>query len=62
MHRNNYNPIKTKPEIDLTSFCKWKDLSEESLSMFLAIYFGFENIMNIFSYMKDVKNLLTLPG
>ena len=52
MHRNNYNPLKTKPGIDLTSLVLQM---EGSLR---RIYFGFENIMNILSYMKDVKNLL----
>ena len=57
MHRNNYNSLKTKPGIDLTSLV----LQMEG-SLRRVIYFGFENIMNILSYMKDVKNLLTLTG
>ena len=56
MYRNNYNPLKTKPGINLTSLVLRKEGSLRRV--ILAIYFGFENIMNILSYMKDVKNLL----
>ena len=69
MYRNNYNPLKTKPGINLTSLVLRKEGSLRRVSrsiyiigayIILAIYFGFENIMNILSYMKDVKNLLFL--
>ena len=67
MHRNNYNSLKTKPGIDLTSLVLQIKGSLRRVSVNVShlkciIYFGFENIMNILSYMKDVKNLLTLPG
>ena len=57
MYRNNYNPLKTKPGINLTSLVLHMEGSLRRVSVNL-IYFRFENIKNILSYMKDVKNLL----